>query len=559
MRQDKPARANSWPGCDDRRRRELRSLFFILVLGVLGCGRLATAAGEVSFEQYEVVTGTAKHQTVLPGFFLGGAVADIAVVTIDENEDRRLRIYAFGAGAWLPKLDVALGSEVLFIDVVEIGGRDRLILSESGHLNWFDSDSGAERTLVEVATGYRSNDEGGIPHVDITRDLNHDGRDDLVVPDVDGFWISTQSSDGSFTDPVKLGPPEPFEQHLVGGLDLDEGVVDDSRTYGDVGITAVTVPWYLSRVYTMDYDQDGLNDLVFWNQDHFDVYTQNERGLFDPAARTFTVDVPFDSDGAYSRMFDFSDQGAFSVIFGLREKSKRTVLHSFRDLNGDQVADLVTLTLAGRSVARQGSVYEVHFGRSVPGGTVFPRDVGTAIYPRGKAGGMQPWGYSSQWFEDFDGDGQVDVMLRDVNVGFGGMMRALLGNSVPIDLEFYRVEGGRYPDEPATKRKVRRFDPLAGLGNIFFPAVLMGDVNGDGRSDLLVGKSPEELNVFLGAPGPGLLARRPQKVAVVLPYDERNTWLVDLNKDGKQDLLMHHAPTDHAPTGTHRLTMLIAR
>jgi hypothetical protein len=58
----------------------------------------------------------------------------------------------------------------------------------------------------------------------------------------------------------------------------------------------------------------------------------------------------------------------------------------------------------------------------------------------------------------------------------------------------------------------------------------------------------------MGVPGPDLFARQPQKVAVALPYDERNTWLVDLNKDGKQDLLIHHAPT-----GPHRLTALIAR
>ena len=37
--------------------------------------------------------------------------------------------------------------------------------------------------------------------------------------------------------------------------------------------------------------------------------------------------------------------------------------------------------------------------------------------------------------------------------------------------------------------------------------------------------------------------------------DEENTWLVDLNKDGKQDNLMHHPST----TEPHRVTTLIAR
>ena len=110
-----------------------------------------------------------------------------------------------------------------------------------------------------------------------------------------------------------------------------------------------------------------------------------------------------------------------------------------------------------------------------------------------------------------------------------------------------------------TRRRIRRFAPFAGLGNVFFPPVLMGDIDGDGRSDLVVGHSPKELRIFLGEPGPGMLARRPQKVAVALPADERYTRLVDLNRDGKQDLLVHLKPTSRSPHRPHRLTTLIAR
>ncbi len=95
-----------------------RSLFSILLFGVFlsGCSGLhgeeveptTQAAAEFTFEQYEVVTGSAQRQTVLTGFLLGSAIAElaeIAVVHIDENDDRRLRIYAFGDGAWVPILD----------------------------------------------------------------------------------------------------------------------------------------------------------------------------------------------------------------------------------------------------------------------------------------------------------------------------------------------------------------------------------------------------------------------------------------------------------------------
>ena len=53
-----------------------------------------------------------------------------------------------------------------------------------------------------------------------------------------------------------------------------------------------------------------------------------------------------------------------------------------------------------------------------------------------------------------------------------------------------------------------------------------------------------------------------------MPNDEEYTWLVDLSKDGKQDILMHHTftlgdkgggPTQPPGTEPHRVTILIAR
>ncbi len=81
---------------------------------------------EFIFDQYEVITGCAERQTVLTGFLLGGAFADLAVVNIDETDDRQLRIYAFGNGAWAPILDATLRPQVSFVDVANIGGRDQL-------------------------------------------------------------------------------------------------------------------------------------------------------------------------------------------------------------------------------------------------------------------------------------------------------------------------------------------------------------------------------------------------------------------------------------------------
>ena len=110
------------------------------------------------------------------------------------------------------------------------------------------------------------------PHVDITHDVNGDDRDDLVIPDADGFWVFVQVRDGVFADPVKLGP----------STEVDRLYGPDEYRY---------TPWNQSRIHEIDYNRDGRKDLVFWNTDHFKIHSQSEYGLFATDAETFTTDV----------------------------------------------------------------------------------------------------------------------------------------------------------------------------------------------------------------------------------------------------------------------------
>ena len=541
-----------------------RSLFSLLVFGVflLGCSGLfseevATAA-EFTFEQYEVEIGTAERQTVLTGFLLGSAVAELAVVHIDENDDRRLHIYAFGEGAWTQKLNTALRSEVLFIDVANIGGRDRLITYELGRLNWFDPESGTEHLLVAVTSNFKPPRSGEIPHVDITQDVNGDARDDLVVPDSDGFWVFIQKSDGAFAEKVQIGPPTEMER-ILGA---------DGYRYD---------PWSQSRVYEVDYDRDDRIDLVFWNKDHFKVHLQDARGLFARNARTFVTDVTFESDRLSSL--------ATGDMTG-------KVLHSLAELNGDGVADLVVFKISGKDISKKHSSYEVHFGAPTPdGGTVFARDADIMFQSDRKISFRMDQ-------HDFNRDGGIGLMITTIDLEFlkGSLWKSIkgfMGDDIWLSLEFYRMEGGHYPSKPNTIRRLaldgvpshrepgwvpldivlqggthERRNAQKSYPRAFNTTLRIGDVTGDGRLDLLLADHPRIMAVFVGVPGPEMFAQQPQEIAVAIPNDEEYTWLVDLNKDGVQDILMHHpftqrdahgAPIQPPGTEPHRVTMLIAQ
>jgi hypothetical protein len=186
---------------------------------------------------------------------------------------------------------------------------------------------------------------------------------------------------------------------------------------------------------------------------------------------------------------------------------------------------------------------------------------------------------------DFDGDGQVDLMFTTIEVefltsSFWKRWKGFWGDDIWLYLEFYRMEGGLYPDKPNAIRG-RQFDGAPSPrepGWVPLDIALRGGTHESRKTQkvwprafnttLLIGDDPWILDVFVGVPGPYLFVRRPQEVAVAVPNDEEYTWLVDLNRDGKQDMLMHHpftlrdaggAPTQPPGTEPHRVTILIAR
>ena len=528
---------------------ELRWTIAVAAFALAACGSTSSLNSQdqsVLFEAQEVSIPAAVHQTVLAGSFDGTGRAQLAVVSVGAMRTRHIRLLSLDGREWVTTLDAVLDPAVLFVDVARIAGHDRLITYRHGSVDWFDPDAGLQRPLIELATSYRASADDGIPHLDIAHDVNGDGLDDVLIPDTDGFWLALQSKNGAFGQAVKLGPADPFSHATAYG---------ETRTYGEAGITAENMPWYVSRVHRLDYDRDGRQDLVFWNRDHFLFYRQDALGGYGEPPQRFNIKVEFDFDGSYGLGFQFGDASVPSLLLGFGERTEHTILQGFRDLNGDGVGDVVTLSLTGKSPFRLRGRYDVRFGRPVPGGTSFPESADTSFEAPGKSGGLQAWGYASQDFLDIDNDGAIDAAIGAVNIGLGGMLGAMIGNSISIDLALYRLKDGKYLAKPDWTRTVRSpFAPLDKRGPLF-PTVLVGDVNGDGRSDLLTGERWNELSVFLGAAGKEPLASQAIRVDVPIPADERYARIADLNKDGRDDVFIQHS--SEAEPG--RMIILMAR
>ncbi len=553
----RPGRVPDAPRTGRERRRLLLAWAVVSVLAGLPAMPDAQPGNDL-FDRYELVIGPAERQTVVTGYLLGNSVADIGVAKIAENGDRSVRIFAFEGGAWRPRLEATLRDDASFVDVARVGARDRLLVYGSERLTWFDPEAKVERPLVSVLSSFEPPREGEIPHVDVTRDVNADGRDDLVVPGADGFLVLVQREGGAFAEPVKIGLPPDLSR--ISGAD---GYLYD--------------PWSQSRIHEADIDRNGLVDLVYWNGDHFAVHRQNDRGLFAATARRLTTEVSFDSD-------------RLSTL----EKGDMTgrVLDLVDDIDGDGVADLVVLSWQGSKISRKRSTYEVHLGSPAPAGaTVFSKDADLSFHSDGRIQlGMDR--------RDFDGDGRPDLAITTIHVrhlerSLWKIIKGFMGDDVGMELEFHENRDGVFHERPdATRglaldgtpshrepgwvplelvlrggkherRRTQRRWPRA-----FNSLMRIGDVTGDGRADLITEQDHRGLDVHPGVPGDELFAREPRRVKVPVPNDEEFSRLVDLNGDGKLDVLMHHPFEERdihgkplRPPGEepHRVIVLLAR
>lgn len=570
--------------------------------------RAAAQPASYAFDRHEIDIGPAVRQTVLTGFLLGGEMADLAVVKIEENGGRRLRIYAFEKGSdveasekaenasppdgkdtWALRMDTRLRPGVTFVDVAPIDGRDRLITGEPERLNVWDPDSDTEHELVSVAAatagaagaaGFQAPREGEVPHVDVSRDVNGDGRIDLVVPGEKGFRVYVQLESGAFADPVAVGPPP--------GLDPILGA--DGYRYD---------PWSVSRIHEFDYNGDGRVDLVSWNGDHFEAHVKDGQGRFDPDPLTFTTDVRFDTDDVTSLA---------------NGKMTGRALHSFGNLNGDGIADMVVYVLEGARIQDKRSAYEVYFGAFGFVGAGGPGGAGgSGAHGPDTSESGSPIRFASKpdvtiqtdnqvqlamERRDLDGDGEGFLVVTSIENKYleGSLFKRIkgfMGDDVWLNLDFYRVRGGRIPDRATATRRIQLdgapsprepgWVPLAVVlqsgkhtkrrdreqySRAFNKNLFIGDVTGNGRADLMIEWTHRELHVYAGVPGPGLFANEPQKVAVELPNDEEYAWMTDLNRDGRQDIVMHHpftkrdahgAPMQLQGTESQHAILLIAR
>jgi hypothetical protein len=365
------------------------------------------------------------------------------------------------------------------------------------------------RRLVDAPGLLVLADEDELPFMDLLRDWDGDGKQELLLPMIDSTALFARGPNGwSRVADLKL---HPFADYAV----RSELYEPRLRNF------AARVTFTLPELVSADFDGDGKPDLCAVAEDLLQVHKGGGPTIFSP------VPVARISPGVRTPQEQARGIGHIHI--------------TVRDLDGDGIADLAVNKIVG-GLGQMRAQTGFYYGKR-GGGFDRPAQV---IDREGYAGSLG--------FGDLDGDGKPELVMPHVSVGLGEMARALLSKRMTVGWEARRNLGRQFSVVPETVKEVDfpvDFSTLADIEGPY-PSVA-GDFNGDGKVDFVAATGSDAMGVWLGG-GSSLIADSPKAIVHVTPT--KHYFVSDLDGDKKADLIFfYRSPKNDALVGS----ILVAR
>jgi len=444
---------------------------------------------------------------------MGGDRAADLVVTVAETTPEGVRrsvlVYVQSKGAfaarptWRRTLDGDV-TAILFADIEGDAACELLALDDRGLLAWRRQPDGqpaeAPERLVEVVNRfYRPADET-VEHVERSRDIDGDGRDDLVLPTLEGYRIYWGRQGGALAE----GPLFKAAQQTEYGWG-----------WGNTWFTMID---RLPAFVLADVSGDGRPDAVLRDDERLTFFEQGAGGTFPAEGRRIELALP--QAGA-----DPKDAG--DVV------RSSTLLHA--DVDGDRRMDIVAASTEGQLSLFSSFTISVALYRNTAKG--LPKEPGQVIRLKGATLGVQ--------LADLSGDGRVDLVVPVIDTDLFANLVDRLKGKMKVTYNVFFFEKNRFSRNPTfTHTTWIPYDVVEGRTGIP-QADFKGDFNGDGRIDMLYADRPDRLAMFVterddpwfGGPKFSIAGEPMAALAVGEPAATRAG---DLNGDGRSDLVVRY-------------------
>ncbi len=356
-------------------------------------------------------------------------------------------------------------------DIADIdgdGADDVVVLDSGARVLVFRPVSGSDEAEVWLA------DAGGflprgIRRMRFVRDVDGDGRRDVIIPGSGRFLIHRGTEGGL--------DPQPLSVVYEAEIELKVGDPEslDGRFGQEIGIPLFSIE---------DVDGDGRTDLLAESKQELAVYLAGDTL---PSEPSWTLDLE-----ALRAEVDSPESIDLEDLFA---NVTPQLNWQIDDVDGVAPHDLIL---------QRGNRFTVHLG-------------GTHGLDPARADQVLKASGNVLHFvmRDVDGDGLVDLqLLRAETISLGTVLRWLvIAGSLDFDVYTYRNEGGRFVRKPTSRKRISlRLPALIGLvtdkdreewedygdeitDKLSWPATLL-DFDGDGRVDDVIDQRGDELVVL---------------------------------------------------------------
>jgi len=416
------------------------------------------------------------------------------------------------------------------VDVDSNPGKEILFFKNDGLFYYKLIDGRYDATpilLFETPSIFKLADKLFLERLDFARDLNHDGIDEILVPQFHHYIIYSKQTDGTYVITATLDCPM---QNSVTSLN------EVSRYLVSTFLTPNTL--------IVDYNKDQRDDIVTIHDEYLKIFFQNSAGGFsnDDSA---IVNLKFILTQAYS-----SRIGNGNIYQRDRFKDKIGIT-SLADLNNDGLLDMIIERFSMKEGAfNPKKQFQIFFAHQDPNnplkGGIFNKVPDHIIINRGfqihsKIG-------------DLNNDGKMDIYIPVIEIGVFQFITMLVTGDVDVTVLWYVMDdSGQYRKKPDFELEVSV--EIDTKGRKFPVSSINGDFNGDGRKDFMRAQDGKLMIHY--APDDGEPKEKPDfEFAVELPGNGKMVKPQMVNADAKSDVVMVFTPNG-TTVRKGRVTILI--
>ncbi|HUT54793.1 MAG TPA: VCBS repeat-containing protein [bacterium] len=450
---------------------------------------------------------------VISADLTGDGLDEVIAITIDKSSRpaaRVLNIFIQNSKGFDRARIISwpLPSQVVAVDVGDVDpnpGDELVLLTEAGasYAAVTEDGVGNLKELVKYQSAIAIAGGLNAPYHNFARDLNGDGKDDLLVCGFAGALFAKQGEDYNFTtETIALRP-----QVLTISSDITGMIMPVDDAY-------LAVNYSVPQFHSADANADGRPDLIANFTRDIHIFTQDPNGFFSKEpAKTYHIQF-YEAEES-----PLAQQMAAGLSF--------SNMLAFADLDGDGRVDIVASQLSG-SITSIKSKSCLFWGKS-----------------QGIEKGKPDLVFDTQapvmgavLVRDMNKDGRLDIIMPTHQPSVSTVVRSVVSGVIDLVWEVYlqRPDHGFNvtPDQripTVIPSDIRSQDIFQNLPNV------ISDFNGDGYPDLMEADEKDALVVTIRDKD-GQKTKIIERINVMPSMFNR---AVDLNGDGRADLIILYA------------------